>query len=65
MENKRNKRAYLWCGCSILCILYGMVVFSAGTGTLFFAVWIALGIGFGIIALADKKGFFWKTSAYG
>lgn len=44
--------AVLWFLLGILCLLYGISVLAAGSGTAFFAVWLAMGICCWIFALA-------------
>lgn len=45
---------YLWSVLAALCLLYGMVVARAGSGTGFFVVWIGLGVMFAGFAAASK-----------
>ena len=45
----------------ILCLLYGLVIVLAGSGTTFFLVWFGLGILFMILALLKKKNLFGKV----
>lgn len=42
----------------ILCILYGITVRMAGSGTMFFAVWLVLGCGFLVLAALIKHRVF-------
>ncbi len=54
-----KSRAILWSILGVLCILYGLFVRRAGSGTLFFAFWIALGLCFAAAAVAARKEL-WK-----
>ena len=38
----------------ILCILYGIAVFLIRSGTMFYAVWLALGAGFIFMSFAAR-----------
>ena len=51
---------YLWSVLAALCLLYGMVVARAGSGTGFFVVWIGLGVMFAGFAVVVKLHL-WKT----
>lgn len=45
----------------ILCLLYGLVIVLAGSGTTFFLVWFGLGILFIMFAVLKKKNLFGKV----
>lgn len=51
---------YLWSVLAALCLLYGMVVARAGSGTGFFVVWIGLGVMFAGFAVVVKLHL-WKA----
>ncbi len=53
------KYKIFWTILAVLCILYGILVFMAGSGTGFFIVWIALGILCAAFAVFSGRGR-WK-----
>ena len=55
----------IWGILAILCILYGFLILSLRSGTLFFAVWFALGVFFGVLALASRYHLWQKIPAAG
>ena len=55
----------VWGILAILCILYGFLILSLRSGTLFFAVWFALGVFFGVLALASRYHLWQKIPAAG
>ena len=46
---------WIWLALAILCVLYGIVILSAGSGTWFFAVWFALAVVFVSFAFAARR----------
>jgi uncharacterized SAM-binding protein YcdF (DUF218 family) len=46
----------VWGALAVLCLLYGMLIFVAASGTGFFAVWIGIAFIFGIFAWVVKRG---------
>lgn len=59
MKNQKRFFMGIWFTLSILCILYGLLVRALGSGTLFFIVWLGLGVFFFLFALAVKREL-WK-----
>jgi uncharacterized SAM-binding protein YcdF (DUF218 family) len=55
-EMIKNVLFGVWVALAILCLLYGMLIFAAGSGTGFFAVWIGIAFMFAIFAVVVKKG---------
>ncbi len=53
------KRSILWIVLSVLSILYGLAVLAAGSGTLFFAVWLVFGAGFFLLSVGARRNW-WK-----
>ena len=46
----------------LLCVLYGTMVFLIRSGTMFFAVWIAMGAGFILLGALTQIGFWGRLS---
>ncbi len=55
----------VWGILAILCIVYGFLILSLRSGTLFFAVWFVLGVFFGLLALASRYHLWQKIPPAG
>ena len=45
----------VWIFLALLCLVYGIVVGTVGSGTRFFVVWLGLAVVFALFAIAVKK----------
>lgn len=59
MDKEGKKAVYIaiWIFLAVLCIGYGILVRTIGSGTAFFVVWLGLGIFFLLFAIAVKKNW--------
>ena len=49
----------LWSSIAVVCVLYGVLIYSLQSGTSFFAVWIGLGVFFFLLTAA-ARGHLWQ-----
>lgn len=61
---KRNMWMNLWLILAVIFVIYGIMIRTLASGTGFFLVWIALGVGCALFALAAKLGI-WSRLAPG
>lgn len=59
-----KKRILLWSVCALICILYAINLKGLNTGTGFYLVWLALGVGFSFMGIAAKLELWGKLPLF-